>query len=509
MNFDRYVSSTQITWTVGLLLGLALAFVLGTAIGQQNFSKVSLIIGAGIGIAVFLALGKNYWILIPLSLGAKFPAVPLGGRSLEFPELCIAGCSLMFILRVAIRKEKLRLFVPINTAFLLFMAWVGMVFLIHPIGFSMLGASVGGGRFYLKLALAFAAFVILSNRTYSEKDIKWVLGLLVFGAFFGMVYGIFEFAALGPSIDRTTGIEQEEFYSWHQLLSWPAFTIAFLIFARWSPREVFGLQRPAILLLYLACFVLALMSGKRMGLAAVLLAPIVSTVMYRQFVYLPVAAAILVALTTALVAGQGQWFNLPLIAQRTLSWLPSEWDPELESMRGGADDFRTELRRMAWDNIKSDPVVGQGYAMNMGDILTTMTLQQQVGGLDIVTAGHAISRNWHNIWLGYAADFGIPISVLQAAIFLTVLIVAAKVFKHYSNTNLLGVFGLYVFIFTCRDLMASHTGGHASLDAFERWWMYGILISIYLQLRTFTAVEEKKNLSSRQQLAPQAAAAGH
>jgi len=508
MNFDRNISSTQLIWAIGLLLGLGLAIVLGSAVGQQDFRKVSLIIGTGLGIAVFLALGKNYWLLIPLSLGAKFPAVPLGGRSLEFPELCIAGCSLMFILRVATRKEKLRLFVPINTPFLLFMAWVGMVFLIHPIGFSMLGASVGGGRFYLKLALAFAAFVVLSNRNYSEKDVKWVLGLLVFGAFFGMVYGIFEFAALGPSIDRTTGMEQEEFYSWHQLLSWPAFTIAFLIFARWSPREVFGLQRPAILLLYLACFVLVLMSGKRMGLAAVLLAPVVSTIMYRQFVYLPVAAAILMALTTALVAGQGQWFNLPLIAQRTLSWLPGDWDPELESMRGGTDDFRTELRRLALNNIKSDPIVGQGYAMNMGDILTTMTLQQQVGGLEIVTAGHAISRNWHNVWLGYAADFGIPISILQAVILLTVLVVSAKVFRHYSNANLMGVFGLYVFIFTCRDLMASHTGGHTSLDAFERWWMYGILISIYLQVKTSAAVAKKELRGTENQPAPQTAASG-
>jgi len=509
MNFDRNISSTQLTWAIGLFLGLALAVVLGTAVGQQDFRKVSLIIGAGIGIAVFLALGKNYWLLIPLSLGAKFPAVPLGGRSLEFPELCIAGCSLMFILRVATRKERLHLFTPINTPFLLFIAWVSMVFVIHPIGFSLLGASVGGGRFYLKLALAFAAFVILSNRTYTEKDIKWVLGLMVFGAFFGMFYGILEFAALGPAIDRTTGMEQEEFYTWHQLLSWPAFTISFLIFARWSPREVFGLQRLAIFILYLACFVLVLMSGKRMGLAAVLLAPVVSSIMYRQFVYLPVAAAILIALTTALVAGQGQWFNLPLIAQRTLSWLPGEWDSELESMRGGADDFRTELRRMAWDNIKADPIVGQGYAMPMGEILTTITLQQQVGGLDIVTAGHAISRNWHNVWLGYAADFGIPISILQAVIFLTVLIVAAKVFGHYSNAKMQGVFGLYVFIFTCRDLMASHTGGHTSLDAFERWWMYGILIALYLQTKggTVTSPSEKRNTSAlprRLAIAPQA-----
>lgn len=495
MNFDRNISSTQLTWAIGLMLGLGLAVVLGSAVGQQDLRKVSLIIGAGIGIAVFLALGKNYWFLIPLSLGAKFPAVPLGGRSLEFPELCIAGCSLMFILRVATRKEKMRLFVPINTPFLLFMAWVGMVFLIHPIGFSMLGASVGGGRFYLKLALALAAFVILSNRTYTENNIKCVLGLIIFGAFFGMAYGILEFAALGPSIDNATGMVQEEFYSWHQALSLPATTISFLIFARWSPKEVFSLKRFSIAVVYLACLALVLMSGKRMGLAAVLMAPVVSAIMYRQFIYLPVAAAILMALTTTLVAGQGQWFKLPLVAQRTLSWLPGDWDPELDSMRGGTDDFRAELRRLAWDNIQTDPIVGQGYAMNIADIISTMELQQQTGGISIVTAGHAISRNWHNLWLGYAADFGIPLSVIQASIFFIVLLVAARVFKYYSNESMFGVFGLYVFITVCRDLMGSHTGGHTSMDAFDRWWMYGILVALYSHLCSSTTQSHRANLS--------------
>ena len=479
MNFDRNISTTQLTGAVGLLLGLGVAFVLGSAVGNNDFQKVALVLGAGIGIGVFLALGKNYWLLIPLSLGAKFPALPLGGRAVEFPELCIAGCAVFFALRVATRRERLRLLRPMNVPFVLFMIWVAMVFLVHPIGLSMLGANVAGGRFYIKMALAFASFVILCNRTYTEQDISRVLALLVFGAFFGMVYGIYEYTSLGPTVDAATGIATDEFYSWHQVLSLPAITIAFLIFSRWSPQQVLGLQRPGILFLFVACFALALLSGKRMGLTAVLLAPIVSSVMFRQYRYITVALIGLAIMMATLVSGQGQWFNLPLVAQRTLSWLPGDWDPELENIRGGADDFRKELRRLAMDNIKADPIVGQGYAMNIGDILTTMTLQKQVGGIEVVTAGHAISRNWHNIWLGYAADFGIPLSLFQAAIFLVVLFVSNRNFKTFSNRCLMGVFSLYVFMFTVRDLVASHTSGHTALDAFERWWMYGIVVAIY------------------------------
>ena len=38
---------------------------------------------------------------------------------------------------------------------------------------------------------------------------------------------------------------------------------------------------------------------------------------------------------------------------------------------------------------------------------------------------------------------------------------------------------MFLLIFTIRDLVASHTSGHSALDAWQRWWMYGILISIY------------------------------
>ena len=78
MNLDRHISMPQITWVVGTLMGLAMAVFLGSAVGGQDFVLVALVLGAFIGVGTFLALRNNYWLLIPLSLGASFPAIPLG-----------------------------------------------------------------------------------------------------------------------------------------------------------------------------------------------------------------------------------------------------------------------------------------------------------------------------------------------------------------------------------------------------------------------------------------------
>ena len=483
MSIDRHISMPQITWIVGTLLGLAMAVFLGLAVGGQDFVRVVLVLGAFIGVGTFLALGNNYWLLIPLSLGASFPAIPLGGRAIEFPELAIAGCAVMFAARIATRKEKLVVFRSVNVPILLFVAWVGMVFALYPVGFAMLGSAQGGGRFYLKLGLAFAAFLIMSSRTYSERDIKWIFAFLIFGAVFTLIYDFTNVVLGGPNIDPTTGMVQEEFYTWHQALSGPAMTIVYLMCAKWSPREIWSLQRPWLVVVYAMCFVLVLMSGKRMALVAVVLAPIVSAVMFRQYIYIVVALMLALAASGALVAGQGQWLNLPLVAQRTLSWLPGDWDPELQGMTGGSDEWRAELRFMATELIKQYPLIGRGFAVDIGDTTTAAMMAQRGGGMDIQVAAYALGRSWHNRWLGYAADFGIPLSIIQLILFMTILRVSYLVFRDNVKGSFAATFGAYVFIVTAKDVVASWTSGHTALDAFQRWWYFGVVIALYLTTR--------------------------
>jgi hypothetical protein len=481
MNIDRSISSTQLVWAIGLVVGLAIALILGAAIGNQDFQRVAFIVGMSTGVGVMLALGKNYWMLIPFALGAyKLPAVPLGGRSLEFPELAIAACFLMFFLRLATRKEKLRFWQAANVPVLLFMAWVGMVFVLNPVGLAMIGSSTGGGRFYVKLVLAFAAYLILVSRTYTKRDIRWVLGFIMFGAIFSLVYGIVEVALIGPQIDVATGMIEEEFYTWHQELSVPGYTLAFLIFARYSPREVFGVQKLWLPIAYALCILMVLMSGKRLAMVAVFMPPLISAVVHKQYIYVLVASLLAAASLTLLAVGQGQWFNLPLVAQRTLSWLPGDWDSELEGMRGGTDAWRAELRYWAAQNIQKAPIIGEGFAVDLNETVAAIAMNERGGDLNMQVAAYALGRAWHNTWLGYAADFGIPLSVMQAIIYGMVLVLSFRCFKHYGNKSLFGVFALYLLIFTIRDVVASHTSGHSALDAWARWWMYGILVSIYL-----------------------------
>jgi len=484
VNFNRSISSTQIVWAAGLSVGLALAVVIGSAVGNQDFQKLAMILGPAIVVCVVLALGKSYWMLIPFSLGAtRLPAVPLGGRTVELPELAVAACVVVFLLRVATRKEKVNLWKPLNIPILLFMMWVGVVFALNPVGFALLGSATGGGRFYVKLALAFAAYVVLANRTYTARDIRWIIGFIIFGALFALAYGITSYVLVGPSVDPSTGMIQEEFYTWHQELSIPAFTITFLIFARYGPKQVFGIQRPWLLVVYALCILAVLLSGKRLAMIAMIVAPVVSAIMYRQYVYILFAAVLATAMTSFLAVGQGQWFRLPLIAQRTISWLPGDWDPELEGLKGGTDDWRAELRYWASENIKKNPIIGEGFAVDLNDTIAAITMQQRGGDMNIQVAAYALGRSWHNTWLGYAADFGIPLSIIQALIFGLFLALSAKCFRFYGSSSLLGVFALYVFIYTVRDLVNTHTGGHSALDAWNRWWMYGIVAALYVQMQ--------------------------
>ena len=481
MEINRNISTTQLTWIVGTLVGLVMAVFMGSAVGNADFGFVSIILGVGIGVGTFLVLGKHYWILIPFSLGASFPALPVGGRSAEFSELAIAGCSLFFLLRVASRKEKLHVFRRINIPILLFVAWVGIVFVLNPVGLAAMGSQLGGGRFYLKIALAFAAYLILSNREYSERDLRWAIGFLVFGAFFSLIYGFISYSFVGPTVNPESGMVADEFYTWHQLLAVPPLTITFLIFARWSPREVFSLQKAWLLLAYFLCLLMVLFSGKRMAIVAMLLTPLVGASLYRQPIYILVGAVLVTASIGIAVAGHGQLFQLPIIAQRTLSFLPGDWDAGLENIRGGNDDWRAELRNYAWQAVKKDPLIGKGFGVDLQEAATAIGMAQTGGSMDIRTAEYAIGRAWHNIWFGYAADFGIPLSIIQAFIFCWIFVLTTKVFRIHGNQSLFGVFALYLLFYTFRDLIASHTSGQTAFDAYNRWWMYGILVALYLK----------------------------
>src|SRR5207244_570206 len=132
------------------------------------------------------------------------------------------------------------------------------------------GSTAGGARFYFKIALALAGFLVVANQKITERDAKWIIRFFVFGSIGGMFVAIVQYKIAPPVMTDPNAYSEEGFYTWHQSLSLPAMMIMLWLVSRYKVREIFSFGKPWVFLLALLCIVLAAVSGKRAGLASVL-----------------------------------------------------------------------------------------------------------------------------------------------------------------------------------------------------------------------------------------------
>lgn len=458
------------------LLALIATLLIGSAIGHGQFIQVYLLLFILATAGTVLTLGSKYWLLIPISFSFNLPAIPVGGRAFELPELTIIGCSVVFALRYVLQRRAARIFRPAHAGVLLYAAWAFLIFLLHPIGLAVMGSSTVGARFYFKIALALASVLIISNQRISERDAKWIIRLLLIGSIISMAVGIAQYKIFG-SIYTDPNAQTEEYYTWHQELALPAIWIMIWLVARYKAKEIFSFDKLWVLALVILCLAVAAISGKRAAFASVLLAPFIAAVLRKEYFYVLIGAILAVVLISVLTFGQGDFFKLPLQAQRTLSYLPGKWDLEVRAeFQNGLDPFRKEMRALAWDNIEKHPLVGQGYSVNINELWGIAG----TGDLHMFTLlTLALGSSWHNTWLGIWADFGFPAILFWAIFWIQVLVIGSRLYRRTlpnSHTRTLTLMLLFWFIvLICR----SWTSGHSATNAFSTWWMFGVLVALY------------------------------
>jgi branched-subunit amino acid transport protein len=481
---------------VALIGALILTAILAVAVGTGDGNQVAIIMATIVAVALVLMLGEKYWMLIPFAFSAQLPAFPIRGRLLELPEIVAVLCTLAFLVRFAVRRQKFTLFRVQHAPFLLYVGWVAFIFLLNPIGFSGLadsGAGLGGARFYAKILMALAAFLIMANQQVTEKDCKRIIVLLVIGSFLGSAYQIglyFLPGSLGAYVDLT--LDPDSFYTWHQSLAIVPLLLITLGFSRYRPSEMFSLNRLWAVFGFGLCVVLIAFSGKRQAIATVPMLAILAAFMRREWGFFMVWVGGAILAGCIIVAGHGELFRLPLIVQRALSVLPARWDAELgTAFAGGKDEFRAELRRQAIKKIELDSWIGEGYQIDLrvGQALSTQYATRG-GDIELQCTPFALGSAWHNTWLGYAADFGIPASVIAALIFFSVIRASYRLTVHFRPGSLRATVVCYIFLTTTALLLRSHTSGHSSLDAFQTWWAYGLLVSLAVQMTKDQTVRE-------------------
>jgi len=483
------------------LAGCAAAVFFATQVAEGNHKTIFFILSTVVGITVLLAAREHFWLAIPIGLSLSLPAVPIGFRQLEASELSVILASLLFFIRIALQNQPIKLRPQWSWPILLYLAMVALSYAQRPVGLWVLGSETGGARFYLKIGMAFMAFLILASIVPTQKQIKWILAATLLGQIATAAWNAFSAYYLPAFMWLRTSATfgEEGFYTWHQNLSVAALPIYTLTLASLPYKKLFNLKNcfwsiPVLIL----CVVLVALSGKRAGLAMCLIFPVIIGIARKEYFHMSVMTAVGLVAVFVMVAGQGSAFTLPLTVQRTMVNLPGKWDERvIGSTKGDAfssepDKFRKLMHEKAREIITEKPLTGQGLGVDLKDMVALISGAQGIDEKE--RQALAAGSSWHAKWLGMAADIGIPASIFYAVFNLMMLALYMLLADQTRGMGWVNAFVLVHLCYIVRWLLLSTTGGHTAISPFEEWWIYGLGLSLWATLPSIKAQRARETM---------------
>ena len=384
---NNFALPRLIVWIV-TALALPFAMVIGSWVGEGRTRELFMLVGLAIlGILLF---GIPQWLWL-FAVGSMFvpgqlPFLPLPFKPLElFLILLIAK----FIVEdVIFKKQWIKLGPSPDYVFLLGFLVVMMFHGIHDrFAMRLLGSDVWGGRSYVSLLIAFAAYFILQSTRPDLRPFRHLPSIILAFGFIDFAINAVTFAIpeLGGPLSRVysdvsmdIGVDFSRRLGFagnfgYLLLFWSLSDCRiqdFLTKGRLFKAAVFGLG-----------LILCGISGYRSTLF--IAAVIVAVAAFRDFGFASVFLLIPVSLAlSALVGLHLAGVQLPVIIQRGLVWIPGAgWDEAATADASGSNDFRDEV----WDlwrrtEFVKHPVLGRGFALNFEDMIATLPFTSDESG---------------------------------------------------------------------------------------------------------------------------------
>ena len=444
------------------LLGIVVFATKSMMFGSTMIAKV---LAAGIvGATVIFALDKRYWLISAFLFGFQdtLPFVKFTGMELG----AIILISVFFVRRVLNRDPVSDRSMSLLLSAVPFMVWMCLVWSMNPVGMFIFGSSAIGGRFYLKVILAFIAMFCLFSIPLSDKACRDFLVAFVLG---NVVY--VSRVVLFGATDRLF-LAGSTHYQYAHL-----YYVAMFFLSRYSAVAI--LSNLWVFLGFLMSFGLTVYSGNRHSVGEVVLfglaAPLVlKRERFRTFLLIGVASLVL----AFVVAGHGSLWRLPFSVQRTMSFLPGRWDYRLQEY-GFHDNFRATLRMYAREHIAENPWFGDGgFLLDFSDMSWTAGEYNSRGD---IYAGHILARNWHNVWLGMAADFGIPLSVAWAIFTVSVLLWGITKCRKFPPGSWCETACLYFYLLCATNFVDFFFAGGHTAKTPERWFVWvGAMAAVHV-----------------------------
>ncbi len=330
-----------------------------------------------------LTLRTLTWILIPMFWGQ---AGQLNGVPLHLPlrDVVVLGVLGFFFTLKAfkiIRSKAvygwLDVVMFVNILYILFL------YMRYPIGVNSIGSDTLGGRAYAEVIFALGGYWILNQVSMSPGLAKiFPLLLCTLSAFFAVIDTItYIFPSTVPVLSKLySGIDPESYRREQSgedtdvsegdvrtvFLADVGTTIINLMSSYLSPLTFINPMYIWRFLGVLIAVLFCLKSGHRITMPAIGVTILMAAYFRKGFAAMVIMILIGFPPFLLLIAGQGHLYKLPETAQRSLCFLPGDWDPDVKL---SAEDS-TEWRLQMWDIMLHDDryihdkVFGDGFGFS-------------------------------------------------------------------------------------------------------------------------------------------------
>jgi hypothetical protein len=379
-----------------LLFTVVISVVVGYWVGHGQLTMLMLLGGIAVLAFVTTVPQQRAWVLIPLtwSLTGSMPilGLPFSPRHLGIMLATCAYIGYRVLTRAGVRQR----FTVLDAMVWLNLGWFFVTYIIHPAGFSSLGTASVGGRAYIEAALTAVVYWLIVRMPESVKTISRIPYLMLVSAMFVTAITVVGYILPGavPYLYRFyTAFDWGEYFGSTRLKGLVEFGAGIIpvLCAYYRPRSLFNPLkiRFYLLLLGLACI---LASGFRNRLLEAMAMVVIAALFHRGWRELFLAGIWGSLVLAVLIVGHGRLYDLPQGMQRTLSFLPGQWDPTVLADVEESSSWRFEL----WQRIISEKAinnwwVGDGMGISLEDLST-----MHAGGGENFTQNTLITGYYHN-----------------------------------------------------------------------------------------------------------------
>jgi hypothetical protein len=377
---------------LGVVVAVALLFaiVVGQNVAENNYSRLGMYFGVAVLLVGALGLKQNAWLLIPICSG--FSGSIGGGRlPASIAEMSVAFCFGLYVLFKALKViPKFPRLNWCDKLLICNLLYLATVFVRNPVGVDFMKSNLIGGRPYFAILLACCGFWVLQHVTIKPNLAKLLPSLMCFGSVAHALTGLVGYfvpsaghrlATLytgfipggggDPMEPVDTGSVERHIYLAEVGLAVGKATISYS-----SIFKLIFFQNILTSICFFASLVAVLLSGFRSGMIGLAFIILVATYIrggIRQVFPLFAAA---VAGILLIVVVQTAGLQVPLAAQRALSFIPISWDSRASLDAKGSVDWRVDMWRLALttDRYIKNKVFGDGFGFDPTELRAQTTL---------------------------------------------------------------------------------------------------------------------------------------